>query len=142
MKVGEDIDLTQRLWKHGFSTQFIEKAYVYHKRRTSVRKFFKQTFAFGKGRPILNMKYHGSGKVTYWFPSLFLVGLLLAVILAVMGWLPLLFVYTGYFVLIFLDSLIQQKNVQVALLSIVTTCTQFFGYGLGFIRGLFVGRII
>jgi len=56
MKVGEDIDLTFRLWKNNFKTQFIEEAYVYHKRRATFSQFFKQTFAFGTVRPLLNKK--------------------------------------------------------------------------------------
>ena len=140
MKIGEDIDLTQRLWKLGFETQFIEKAFVYHKRRTSIPKFFRQTFAFGKGRPVLNRKYPDSKKITYWFPTLFVVGFLLAIALAALGRLELIAVYTFYFVLILLDSLLQNRNVHVAIWSIATTCVQFLGYGLGFINGLFASK--
>ncbi|MBT7816663.1 MAG: glycosyltransferase, partial [Polaribacter sp.] len=42
MKNGEDIDLTFRLWQLGFETQLIEKAFVYHKRRSTITQFFKQ----------------------------------------------------------------------------------------------------
>ena len=65
MKIGEDIDLTFRLWEHNFETQFIENAFVYHKRRVTFQQFFKQTFAFGKGRPFLNKKYPKTSKITY-----------------------------------------------------------------------------
>ncbi|WP_456377953.1 glycosyltransferase, partial [Lutibacter sp.] len=64
LKIGEDIDLTFRLWQHNFETQFIENAFVYHKRRATFRQFFKQTFAFGKGRPLLNKKYPKTAKIT------------------------------------------------------------------------------
>ena len=57
MKTGEDIDLTFRLWENNFETQFIENAFVYHKRRSTFKQFFKQTYAFGQGRPFLNKKY-------------------------------------------------------------------------------------
>ncbi len=57
MKIGEDIDLTFRLWENNFETQFIEEAYVYHKRRATFKQFLKQTFAFGEARPLLNRKY-------------------------------------------------------------------------------------
>ena len=73
---GEDIDLTFRLWKNGFETQLIDKAFVYHKRRIDLKSFFKQTFNFGAARPILNKQHPGSAKITYWFPSLFLIGFL------------------------------------------------------------------
>ena len=57
MKNGEDIDLTFRLRKNGFETQLIEKAFVYHKRRSTIKQFFKQTFGFGTTRPKLNKMY-------------------------------------------------------------------------------------
>ena len=64
MKNGEDIDLTFRLWENGFETQLIEKAFVYHKRRSTIQQFFKQTFGFGTARPILNKKV-SRNKKTY-----------------------------------------------------------------------------
>jgi glycosyltransferase involved in cell wall biosynthesis len=134
MKNGEDIDLTFRLWENGFETQLIEKAFVYHKRRSSIKQFFKQTFGFGTARPILNKKYPETAKPTYWFPSLFILGIDLGIILAIFGYNQLLYFYGFYFLLIFLDSLFQNKNLYVAFLSIFTSLTQFFGYGLGFLE--------
>ena len=137
MKNGEDIDLTFGLWENGFETQLIENAFVYHKRRSSIKQFFKQTFGFGTARPILNRNYPKTSKFTYWFPSLFIVGLGLAILGFLFGFPQLLYFYGFYFVLIFIDSLFQNKNLQVAFLSVVTTLTQFFGYGLGFLKSQF-----
>jgi glycosyltransferase involved in cell wall biosynthesis len=133
-KVGEDIDLTFRIWESGFETQLIEKAYVYHKRRSTITQFFKQTFHFGTARPILNKKYPETAKITYWFPSLFILGLDICIVLLLFGlWQPVV-LYLFYFTLIFIDSFIQNKNIKVAFLSIITTLTQFYGYGLGFLK--------
>ncbi|WP_440122063.1 glycosyltransferase [Tenacibaculum sp. Ill] len=140
MKAGEDIDLTFRLWENGFETQLIEKAFVYHKRRSTVKQFFKQTFAFGTARPILNKKYPETAKLTYWFPSLFIVGIDVAIIGTFFGYWQLFAFYGFYFVCIFLDTLLQNKNLKVALLSIVTTITQFYGYGLGFLGSRFLKK--
>lgn len=134
MKTGEDIDLTFRLWKSGFDTQLIPEAFVYHKRKSTLQQFFKQTYAFGTARPILNRKYPGSAKVTFWFPSFFILGFGISIILVIFGYLQFLTLYGFYFVLIFFDSLFQNKNVQVAFLSILTSFTQFLGYGLGFLQ--------
>lgn len=136
MKIGEDIDLTFRLWEKGFETQFIENAFVYHKRRSTFKQFFKQTFAFGKGRPFLNRKYPGSAKITYWFPSVFIVLMSFSVIFSFFGFQLFSGFFTAYFLIIFLDSLLKNKSIKVAFVSIVTTLIQFFGYGLGFLRGL------
>jgi len=137
MKIGEDIDLTFRLWENNFETQFIENAFVYHKRRATFKQFFKQTFAFGKGRPFLNRKYPNTAKITYWFPSLFMGGLLFSVVSFFFEYQFFVGFFTAYFVLIFLDSLVKSKKTAVAVLSILTTFIQFSGYGLGFIKGLF-----
>lgn len=141
MKNGEDIDLTFRLWENGFETQLIEKAFVYHKRRSTIQQFFKQTFGFGTARPILNIKYPETAKPTYWFPSLFIIGLDISLILAIFGYSQILYFYGFYFLLIFIDSLYQNKNIYVAFLSMITTLTQFLGYGLGFIQSKFFRKI-
>lgn len=134
LKVGEDIDLTFRLWEKGLKTQLIEKAFVYHKRRTTIKQFFKQTFAFGTARPQLNKRYPETTKLTYWFPSLFIIGFDISVIAALFGFWQFIVFYGFYFIIIFLDSLFQNKNLVVAFLSIITTFTQHLGYGLGFLE--------
>jgi len=134
MKVGEDIDLTFRLWKNNFKTQLIEKAFVYHKRRNTIITFFKQTFSFGKARPILNKKYPDTAKLTYWFPSLFITFLAIALMFLTFGVWQIICFYIVYYILIFLESLFQTKNIKVAFLSIITTFIQFVGYGLGFLK--------
>ena len=136
MKIGEDIDLTFRLWEHNFETQFIENAFVYHKRRATFNQFFKQTAAFGEGRPFLNKKYPETKKITYWFPTVFVCFALLSVVFGILFstifFIPILI----YFIIIFIDSFVKSKKIMVAITSIITTIIQFFGYGLGFLKGL------
>ncbi|MCI2229668.1 glycosyltransferase [Polaribacter sp. MSW13] len=140
MKNGEDIDLTFRLWENGFETQLIESAFVYHKRRSTIPQFFKQTFGFGTARPILNKKYPQTAKLTYWFPSLFIIGFDFSIILAIFGFNLFLLFYGVYFIAIFLNSLFQNKSIIVAFLSIITSLTQFLGYGLGFLESKFFNK--
>lgn len=138
LKVGEDIDLTFRLWENGFETQLIANAFVYHKRRSTIKQFFQQTTAFGAARPQLNKRYPGTAKITYWFPSLFIIGFDISCIAALFGYWQLLALYGFYFLLIFLDSLFQNKNMYVAFLSMITSFTQHIGYGLGFLESKFL----
>jgi len=140
MRNGEDIDLTFRLWESGFETQLIEKAFVYHKRRSTIQQFFKQTFGFGSARPILNRKYPETAKFTYWFPTMFVIGFDLSIICMFFGYHKFLYFYAVYFLILFLDSLFKNKNLIVAFLSIITSFTQFLGYGLGFLKSLFVTK--
>ena len=44
LRFGEDIDMSIRIIENGFHTRLIPEAYVYHKRRTNLRQFFKQVF--------------------------------------------------------------------------------------------------
>ncbi|MHB1147124.1 MAG: glycosyltransferase family 2 protein [Lutibacter sp.] len=137
MKIGEDIDLTFRLWENNFHTQFIEKAFVYHKRRTSLMQFFRQTFQFGNARPSLNRKYPDTAKITYWFPILFILFFLASLVFLFIGFKLPAGLFAIYFAALFLDSFIKYKKRSIAALSIVTTLIQFTGYGLGFLKGLF-----
>ncbi len=136
-RYGEDIDLSLRLKKQKFKTQLISEAFVYHKRRSTLKQFFKQTFNFGAARPILNKQHPNTSKITYWFPSLFVVGLVCSIVFLLMGNPYFLWFYVVYLNLIFIDSFIQNKNIFVAVTSIITTLVQFFGYGLGFLRSNF-----
>jgi GT2 family glycosyltransferase len=142
MRTGEDIDLTCRLWAHGFETRLIEKGVVFHKRRTNFRQFFKQTFAFGKARPLLNKRFPETAKAFYWLPSLFVGFGLFAVFSILVGsYLPAILLL-GYFALIFADSFRKNKHLWVALVSVLSTAVQFTGYGLGFLTGFFNRRLV
>ncbi len=137
MKIGEDIDLSFRLWKHNFATQLIESAFVYHKRRNTIDSFFTQTYKFGQARPVLNKKYPGTAKLTYWFPSLFIVGFIMSSLLFVVGCWQFIVAYYLYFMLLLMSSLWYNKNITVAFLSIITTLVQMTGYGFGFLKAIF-----
>lgn len=134
MKIGEDIDLTFRLWRKGFDTQLLDKAFVYHKRRSTLKQFFKQTYAFGSARPILNKKYPATKKITYWFPSLFIIGLIGSLLLFIFSYYQFFIFYIIYFIALFIDSLLENKSIKVAYLSVTSTLVQFLGYGIGFLK--------
>jgi glycosyltransferase involved in cell wall biosynthesis len=136
MKNGEDIDLTFRLWQNGCETQLIEKAFVYHKRRSTIAQFFKQTFGFGTARPLLNKMYPTTAKPTYWFPSLFVLGFFFSAFLSVFRFYFPIKIYVVYFLILLFHSYFT-NGLKVALLSIVTSFTQFLGYGLGFLKSRF-----
>ncbi|MBJ6369023.1 glycosyltransferase [Snuella sedimenti] len=137
---GEDPDLSIRLWNLGFETKLIPEAFVYHKRRISWGKFYKQVYKFGMVRPILNKWHPTTSKITYWFPSLFCLGFITSLLLLLFGVNWVFQAYLLYFILTFLGACITTKSLQVALLSMVAVGIQFFGYGYGFLKStLFVG---
>lgn len=131
---GEDPDLSIRLWQAGFKTKLIPEAYVYHKRRISWSKFYTQVNKFGLVRPILNKWHPETKKLTYWFPTLFCLGVLASVTLSFFNifW-PIYFVL-GYYLLALLTALIKTRNLLVAFQSLIAISIQFFGYGYGFLK--------
>jgi len=135
---GEDPDLTIRIWNKGYETKLIPEAFVYHKRRIDWNRFFIQVSKFGMVRPILNKWHPGTAKITYWFPTLFCLGFIVAMLLLLAFKLILpLVLYAVYFMVVFLDSLVKNKSLSVAFLSIIAVCIQFIGYGFGFIKSTF-----
>lgn len=139
---GEDPDLSIRLWNLGFKTKLIPEAFVYHKRRISWKKFYIQVNKFGLVRPILNLWHPETKKLTYWFPSLFSVGLIGAVILWFFSFTALFLAYLLYFVVAFILALISSKSLSVALLAIPAIVIQFFGYGYGFLKSTLVVSVL
>lgn len=131
---GEDPDLTIRLWKLGFKSTLIKDAYVYHKRRIDWNKFFIQVNKFGLTRPILNLWHPEYAKITYWFPTVFIVGLLFSLIILLVYSPILVYIYLIYFILIFVFSLNKNRKLKIALYSLLATFIQFYGYGIGFLR--------
>ncbi|RNC79801.1 MAG: glycosyltransferase [Winogradskyella sp.] len=131
---GEDPDLVLRLQKLGYKTTLIPKAFVYHKRRISWTKFYKQVNKFGQVRPILTKWHPDSSKITYWLPSMFTVGLILAICLTFLNNFYFISIYGIYFLLVFILSFVSTKNVIVSLQSVLAILVQFFGYGYGFLK--------
>ena len=131
---GEDPDLSLRLLKKGYKTTLIRNAFVFHKRRISWSKFYKQVNKFGKVRPILNQWHPESKSLVYWFPTLFVCGLLGAFVFAGLNiWLPL-YIFGFYFTIAFILALITTGNIIVSIQAIIAIIVQFLGYGYGFLK--------
>ena len=151
MRIGEDPDLSMRLWENGFETRLFQDSKVIHKRRTSLKKFAKQVYQFGVARPILNQRHPNYVKPTFWFPSLFFLGTLFAWFTFVLGFIifdlikilhiPMMF-WLLYMVLIFVFATMRFKSIKVGVLSMQTTLIQFFNYGYGFLESQFKLNIL
>jgi len=131
---GEDPDLSIRLWKLGYTTRLFSDSYVYHKRRIDWQKFYKQVNKFGKCRPILDKWHPEYKKVTFLFPTLFMIGLAASIILMLFGVRFFLYIYILYFVIVFVLSAVQSKSFKVGVLSIAAVFIQFYGYGTGYLK--------
>ena len=131
---GEDPDLSIRLWKLGYETRLFPKAIVYHKRRIDWDKFSVQVTKFGKARPILNSWYPEYSKLTFFFPTIFVIGVYFSIVFLAFGFTLPIVCYIFYFLLILFTATVKNKSFKIGFLSVLAVFKQFFGYGNGFLE--------
>jgi glycosyltransferase involved in cell wall biosynthesis len=133
MRFGEDIDFSIRIFKGGYQCRLFPEAWVWHKRRTDLKKFFKQVHNSGIARINLYKKYPESLKLVHMLPALFTLGVVF-LFLASLFWggsLSLLFLFA---LIVFVDASMQNKSLKIGLLAIAASFIQLTGYGTGFLR--------
>lgn len=133
MRFGEDIDFSIRIFSAGYACRLFPNAWVYHKRRTDLRKFFKQVHNSGIARINLYKKYPTSLKAVHLLPAAFTIGiffLLAAAILTPLALIPLAL----YALLVTIDATIQNKSLTIGIYAIAASFVQLTGYGTGFLR--------
>ena len=154
MRFGEDIDFSYRIVEAGYQTALIPEAWVWHKRRTDFRKFFRQVYNSGIARINLEKRHPGTLKLVHLLPTVFTLGVITLLLAALISILlspftlhlsPFTFhlslstflcispiiLYSG---IIFIDSSLKNKSMWVGLLSIPAAFVQLMGYGFGFIE--------
>ena len=149
MRFGEDIDFSYRIVEAGYRPQLFPEAWVWHKRRTDFRKFFRQVYNSGIARINLEKRHPGTMKLVHLLPTVFTVGVIGLILISAVGralmhyidrdqfywmcfapWIPIIL----YSLLIFFDSSIKNRSLKVGFLSIPAAFVQLMGYGLGFIE--------
>ena len=151
MRFGEDIDFSIRIFKAGCRCRLFPEAWVWHKRRTDMRKFFRQVYNSGIARVNLYKKYPESLKLVHLLPMVFTVGVILLFLVACFGRIMMVYgnpadFYSWYYLvvgalspilffslLIFIDSSIRNKSLPIGFISIGAAFVQLTGYGFGFI---------
>lgn len=133
MRFGEDIDFSIRIFKNGYRCRLFPDAWVWHKRRTDFRKFFKQVHNSGIARINLYKKYPESLKLVHLLPAVFTVGVVLILLVALIcPWsLILLLIFA---LVIFLDSSFRNRSLRIGILSVGAAFIQLMGYGSGFLH--------
>lgn len=133
MRFGEDIDFSIRIFKGGYRCRLFPEAWVWHKRRTDLKKFFKQVHNSGIARIDLYKKYPESLKVVHLLPAVFTVGVVLVLLAAfICPWSLLLLAL--FAVVIFTDASFRNKSLKIGGLSVFAAFIQLTGYGSGFLR--------
>lgn len=150
MRFGEDIDFSIRIFRSGCACRLFPEAWVWHKRRTDFRKFWRQVFNSGIARINLYKKYPDSLKLVHLLPMVFTLGvaaLTLCVLVGLVLWLAVpaahcvaAWLVAGglapivlYALLILIHSSLMSRSLQVGLLSVPSAFIQLTGYGCGFL---------
>ena len=134
MRYGEDIDFSTRIIQAGYVTRLFPNAYVYHKRRTRLKQFFRQVEHSGEARIVLSQKYPSTLKLVHCLPAVFVVGVIGLCLLGI--FFPCLYsLLLLYVLLLFVDATCAYRgNIGIGILAVAASFTQLFGYGTGFIR--------
>ncbi len=138
---GEDIEFSIRIIKNGFKTGLIENAYVYHKRRTSLAQFYKQLHFFGTARINVARFFPKELKLIHALPAFFVIGFIVYLLLPIFNFTLFklaTFILVIYYGAIFIDATMKYKSIRVGLTSIATSFVQLTGYGIGFLKELWV----
>lgn len=151
MRFGEDIDFSIRIFKAGCRCRLFPEAWVWHKRRTDMRKFFRQVYNSGIARINLYKKYPESLKLVHLLPMVFTVGVIALFLIACFGRIMMVYgnaddFYSWYYLvvgaispiilyslIILIDSAIKNKSLPIGFISIGAAFVQLGGYGFGFI---------
>ncbi len=143
MRIGEDPDLSMTLWENGYNTAFFPDIAVYHKRRVDFGKFSKQVYQFGCARPILNQRHPKYVKLSFAFPTFFLLGYLLGFAEYFLFHRNLILsVYGLYTFVVFFHALFKTRNISIAAMAIIATYIQMFSYGFGFLKSWILLNIL
>jgi len=147
LRHGQDIEFSNRIIQSGAKVVFIENAPVFHKRRTNIRRFYRQVFNWGVARinlyridrtmlePLHTLPAAGT-VITFFvlllapffdpFRLLFIAGLILA---------GAVLLYS------MIDAVRIYRDLKPALLLPLIMPAQIFGYGCGFIYN-YIRRVI
>lgn len=133
---GEDIELSIRLKKMGFKLELVEEAYVYHKRRNTLKSFFRQSYSFGQNRVNISRYHPGAIKPVHMLPALFFIYTLSVIPYALLQ-LPysefLIAILLLWLLFILIHATFTTRSIVTGVLSVVTSFGQLNAYGFGLI---------
>jgi hypothetical protein len=125
--------ISRFLFQHNYVCRLFPGAWVYHKRRTDLKKFFKQVHNSGIARINLYKKYPDSLKLVHLLPGVFTLGVAV-LLLAALLWPVALIPLAVYALLVGTDAAVQNRSLRIGLYAVAASFTQLTGYGTGFWR--------
>jgi glycosyltransferase involved in cell wall biosynthesis len=138
----EDIDMSTRIRLAGFSIGLYPDLPVYHKRRVDFKKFLRQVYVFGMSRITLKLLYPDTLKPVHCLPAVFVAGVVIMILLAILHSPWWLLPFGIYLLAIFCSAFITTKSFIIACKAIPASLIQLMGYGCGFIKAYFTKIIL
>lgn len=139
---GEEKDLQARLRAAGLRIAYVPSARVWHRRRTSIRAFWRQMYGSGIARAKLFRRHPRQAQAAQLAPA---VGVAAAGLGAVAGllvpplgllWLACAAAYVGLLVVDGLLAAARLRDARAILVVPLTSAIVFVGYGVGTLAGL------
>ena len=144
LRHGQDIEFSNRIRKSGADVRFIKDAVVYHRRRTSLRQFFKQVFNWGVARINLGKIDSAMLEPIHFLPTLASLSALLVLSGVLYLGFPVKQVFMLFFIPLCLLSLwgsVKKSDIRVFPYLLIVIPAQVLGYGVGFFQA-FIRRYI
>jgi glycosyltransferase involved in cell wall biosynthesis len=144
LRHGQDIELSNRIRKSGARIKFLINAVVYHRRRTSIKQFFKQVFNWGVARINLGKIDPAMLEPIHFLPSLAtlfgfsIVGTAIYLDFPLDQLFLLIFIPLG---LLSLFGAVKKNDLRIFPYLLVVIPSQIIGYGIGFIQA-FIRRFV
>lgn len=136
----EDIDMSTRIRLGGYSPELLRDVKVYHKRRGTLGKFWRQVHVFGMSRITLQLLYPGSMKAVHWAPAIFTIGAAALITLSLTD--PKWLIPPAFYLLaLWISACVATRSLKVGCLAVAASMVQLLGYGTGFIRA-YVWKIL
>lgn len=149
LRHGQDMDFSARIVEAGFKTGLVKDAFVYHKRRTSLAKFYRQIFNWGVARINLGRLHPSLSKPVHFLPALVVLGVLLLALMSLflpqfarLIWTIMSAGFLAVCLFAFAESSLKYRSLKIGFLSIFTLNIQVFAYGFGLIKALWQTKVL
>jgi glycosyltransferase involved in cell wall biosynthesis len=147
LRHGQDIEYSHRMIKSGAKIIYINNAIVYHKRRTSIKKFFRQVFNWGVARINLYKIDQAMLEPLHAAPAIATLSVAVLILFSLL--IPSFWIYSRWFfaagiIILALSGIhaaLSYNRLTMLYLVPIIMPIQIIGYGLGFISA-FIIRIL
>ena len=144
LRHGQDIELSNRIINEQAVVKLLDNAIVYHRRRTTLLKFFRQVFNWGVARVNLAKMDRKMLQIVHFLPST-ATAIFFFSIIGIFFY-PNIFISLMYLYFMILSAIciyggLKTHNIKVSFNLFLVIPLQIMGYGLGFILA-FIKRFI